>query len=90
MADRATLRHILRTILTLSDKLGKDSLTEIRSLVGKVTTSVLEIRLPESKATSTVYDNIYAADIYQSHAISCSVFGMRKKNGRIPLHGNDC
>lgn len=86
MADRAALRQVLRTILTLSENLDKNSLPEICKLISKVSSSMLEISLPAARP-STVIQDIYSANVYENNQISCSVFGIQLEGGHIPLHG---
>lgn len=86
MTDRKALRQVLKTILTLSESLDKNSLSEICKLVSSVSASMLEINLPQARP-STVIQDIYAASVYDNDQISCSVFGIQLSGGRIPLHG---
>jgi hypothetical protein len=88
MVDRVALRQVLKSVLTLSENLDKNSLPEIRNLISKVSTSMLEINLPKAKSTTVIQD-VYCADVYENNQISCSVFGIQLKGGRIPLHGKD-
>jgi hypothetical protein len=85
MSDRVVLRRLLKSITEISNKPNEICLSRIKKLVEQVNISILEIRLPE--VNSKRLHNIYAADIYESDNISCSVFGIQKSGDCIPLHG---
>ncbi|KAI6190281.1 Protein xylosyltransferase [Aphelenchoides bicaudatus] len=72
-------------IITLSKSFDNTSLSEICKLMSTVTASTLKIDLPRARLT-TVLQDIYSASIYENNRISCSVFGIQLRNGRIPLH----
>lgn len=86
MSDRLALKQILKNVLELSNEMNGNSIAKICQLIGKITTNVLDIKLPEPE--SDLIRNIYSTDIYETSNISCSVFGMQKEGSRIPLHGN--
>jgi hypothetical protein len=86
MTERAALRQILRNIVELSKETDKSSLSKISKLIASVSVSVLEIKLPQVDAIRP--QNIYSSDVYEASNISCSIFGIQKQNGSIPLHGN--
>lgn len=92
MTDRRALRLVLENLTRLSTKLlyspgDKELIGEIRRVFSGVSLSVLEIDLPEREPSLyRMYGNCYTADIHENASMACTVFGLKRKGDKIPMH----